>query len=94
MVFAAVNLNPSLTLAAEWESLDHRPPSLAMSVSFHYCKHLLAQVGYISATGMPFIGMGFRWRSILLTVGASAHPALGYRSGSTIEYMRTPTTAP
>jgi hypothetical protein len=91
-VFAAVALGPSLSMAAEWESMGQLPPSLAVTVSFRYGRSLVAQVGYVTATGMPFIGMGFHWRTMLLTVGGCAHPALGYRTGTLIQYSRTPTS--
>jgi hypothetical protein len=85
-VFVAVYMNTSWSLVAEWESTDHLPPSLAVSTSFRYGRSLLAQAGYMTATGMPYLGLGYERRRRMIMVGGSWQPALGFHSSLMLQW--------
>jgi hypothetical protein len=84
--YAAVRVNPGLSLSAEWESMDRSPPTLAISLSFRYGEFIQAQAGWITDSGIPFLGMGYRRRGFGLLVGTAWQPVLGCRSSLVLEW--------
>ena len=78
-----------LLIAAEIIKEENKPATVHVGLQYQVMDHLQARVGVMTDTSMPYLGLGWKWKNIGVSVMSSYHPQLGITPGLEIIFLRT-----